>query len=62
MARIRTIKPEFWQDEDLATLSEPALILAAGLLNHADDEGYFRAHPGLIKAAFLSSETANTIF
>lgn len=51
MARIRTIKPEFWQDEDLAEVSEPTLILAAGLLNHSDDEGYFRAHPGLIKAA-----------
>lgn len=51
MARIRTIKPEFYQDEDLASLSEPAFILAAGLLNHADDEGYFKAHPGLIKAA-----------
>lgn len=51
MARIRTIKPEFYQDEDLATVSEPAFILAAGLLNHADDEGYFKAHPGLIKAA-----------
>lgn len=51
MARIRTIKPDFWQDEDLAGVSEPALILAAGLLNHADDEGYFKANPGLIKAA-----------
>lgn len=51
MARIRTIKPEFWTDEDLAGVSEPALILAASLLNHADDEGFFRAHHGLIKAA-----------
>lgn len=51
MARIRTIKPEFYQDEDLAQVSEPAFILAAGLLNHADDEGYFKAHHGLIKAA-----------
>jgi DNA replication protein DnaT len=50
MARIRTIKPEFYQDEDLACVSESAFILAAGLLNQADDEGYFRAHPGLIKA------------
>jgi len=51
MARIRTIKPEFWLDEDIATLSEPSMLLAIGLLNHADDEGYFNANPGLIKAA-----------
>lgn len=51
MARIRTIKPELWQDEDLAEISESALILAIGLLNHADDEGYFKANPGLVKAA-----------
>jgi hypothetical protein len=51
MARIRTIKPEFWQDEDLAEISEPAMLLAAGLLNHADDEGYFKANIGLVKAA-----------
>lgn len=51
MARIRTIKPEFWTDEDLAGVSEAALLLAAALLNYADDEGYFNANPGLIKAA-----------
>ncbi|WP_333901492.1 DnaT-like ssDNA-binding domain-containing protein [Enterobacter wuhouensis] len=51
MARIRTIKPEFWTDEDMAELSEPACLLAIGLLNYADDEGYFNANPKLIKAA-----------
>jgi len=51
--RIRTVKPELWQDEDLAEVSEPTLILAIGLLNHADDEGYFRANPALIKAAIF---------
>lgn len=50
MARIRTIKPEFWTDEDMAELSEPACLLAIGLLNYADDEGYFNANPKLIKA------------
>lgn len=38
-------------DEDLAIVSESTLLLAIGLLNHSDDEGYFRAHEGLIKAA-----------
>lgn len=51
MARIRTIKPEFWTHEDLSALPEATHILAAALLNHADDEGYFNANPGLIKAA-----------
>jgi len=50
MARIRTIKPEFWQDDDLAEVSEPAVLVAAGLLNHADDEGFFKANPKLIKS------------
>lgn len=51
MARIRTIKPEFWTDEDMAEVSEAACLLAIGLLNYADDEGYFNANPKLVKAA-----------
>ncbi len=53
MARIRTIKPEFWTDEDMSELSEPACLLAIGLLNYADDEGYFNANPKLIRAAIF---------
>lgn len=51
--RIRTVKPEFWTDEDLAEVSEPALILALALINYADDEGYFRANPKLIEGALF---------
>lgn len=51
MARIRTIKPEFWTDEKLSELPEATLILAAALLNYADDEGFFNANISLIKAA-----------
>jgi hypothetical protein len=50
MARIRTIKPEFWRDEDLSKVGAEAALLAIGLLNHADDEGYFSANPKLIEA------------
>lgn len=53
MARIRSIKPEFWTDEDISCLSEPARLAAIGLLNHSDDEGYFKAHPMLVKAAIF---------
>lgn len=50
MARIRTIKPEFWKHEDLCALPESTHMLAAQLLNYADDEGYFNANPALVKA------------
>ena len=53
MARIRTIKPEFWKHEDLSELPEATHMLAAALLNYADDEGYFKANPGLIKGECL---------
>lgn len=51
MPRIRTIKPEFWQHEELSELPAETHILAAALLNHADDEGYFKANPKLVEAA-----------
>ena len=51
MARIRTIKPEFWSDEELSALPEATHMLAGALLNHADDYGYFNANPALVKAA-----------
>lgn len=50
MARIRTIKPEFWKHEALSELPEATHMLAAALLNYADDEGYFNAHPKLVQA------------
>lgn len=56
MARIRTIKPEFWQNEQLAGLSEHARLLAIALLNHADDEGYFLANQALVRAACFPFE------
>jgi hypothetical protein len=49
--RIRTIKPQFWLCPEMADVSEPAALLAIGLLNYADDEGYFQADPRRIKAA-----------
>ena len=50
MARIRTIKPEFWRDELLASISAEAALLAIGLLNHCDDEGFFNANPKLVES------------
>lgn len=51
MARIRTIKPEFWLNEELASLSDRARLLAIALLNHSDDKGLFLANPALVRAA-----------
>jgi len=53
MPRIRTVKPEFWTNEKLSRLPEVSHMTAAALLNYADDEGYFNANPGLIKAAIF---------
>jgi len=61
MARIRTIKPEFWRDESLATVSSEACLLAIGLLNHCDDEGFFNANPKLVESdIFPLRELSNT--
>lgn len=39
MARIRTIKPEFWTDEKIVELSPLARLLFIGLWNFSDDAG-----------------------
>ncbi len=49
MPRIRTIKPEFWRNRQLANLSPFTRLLAIALLNVADDEGYFEADVALIR-------------
>lgn len=42
MARIRTIKPDFWTDERLVECSPSARLLFLGMLNFADDYGNLR--------------------
>lgn len=49
MARIRTVKPEFWRHPVLGRLPDDFQLLALSLLTMADDEGYFRAEPALIR-------------
>lgn len=46
--RIRYVKPEFWKNQNIATCSEFARLMALALFNYADDEGYFWSHPRLI--------------
>ena len=47
--RIRTVKPDFWKNPDLAKLSDFTRLLALALLNFADDEGLFLADDALIR-------------
>ncbi|MFG2294705.1 hypothetical protein [Streptomyces sp. NPDC048603] len=48
MARIRTIKPEAFESEDLASVTVTAVLTFFGLLTQADDSGRFRDHPAII--------------
>lgn len=50
MARIRTIKPEFWEDEKIARLSMPCRLFFIGTWNLSDDNGVFRASTALLKS------------
>lgn len=50
MARIRTVKPEFFTNEEIGACSMAARVLAIGLLNHADAAGRLEDRPARIKA------------
>ena len=53
MARIRTVKPEFWTDSKTGTLSDRAKILFLGILNFCDDYGVIENDAGALKARIL---------
>ncbi len=50
MARKRMIDPSFWTDEKLGECSIQERLLFMGLISNADDEGYGRANPKLLKS------------
>jgi len=58
--RIRTIKPSFWAHPVMARQSDTVRLLAIGLLNLADDDGYFLAHPNLIRSALWPFDDDST--
>ncbi|MBO1929898.1 hypothetical protein J4731_23310 [Providencia rettgeri] len=45
----------------MADISEAACLLAIGLLNYADDEGYFNANPNSLSRFFPIRETSCSI-
>lgn len=51
MPRIRTVKPEFWEDETVGTISRDARLMFLATLNLADDEGLLRWSAAYIKAS-----------
>lgn len=50
MARIRTLKPELWQDEAFGVLSHEAQLVFIGLITQADDEGRLTGNPARLRA------------
>lgn len=56
MARIRSIKPDFWTDEKVVELSAFARLLFIGLWNFADDDGRMVYSPKKIKMQIFPSD------
>lgn len=56
MARIRTIKPEFWTDGDMLKLSRDARLFYIGLWNFTDDNGILEYDPISIKARIFPND------
>ena len=50
MARIRTVKPEFWSDERVGECSPTARLLFIGMWNFADDHGGIERSAKQLKA------------
>ncbi|MFF8958688.1 hypothetical protein [Streptomyces sp. NPDC014894] len=48
MSRIRTVKPELFVSEDIASVSVTAVLTFIGLLTLSDDSGRCRDHPAII--------------
>lgn len=57
MARIRSIKPDFWTDEKIVELSAFARLLFIGLWNFADDDGRMVYSPKKIKMQIFPSDS-----
>ncbi len=56
MARIRTIKPEFWSSEQIMLCSPTARLLFIGLWNFCDDNGIHPASLVRLKAEVFPSD------
>lgn len=59
MARIRALKPDFFKDEDLATLPYETRMLYSGLWCFADKEGRLEDRPKYLKAEIFPYDNIN---
>jgi hypothetical protein len=60
MARIRTIKPEFWTDERLTECSLSARLMFIGMLNFADDNGNMEYSAKRLKMQIFPADSIDT--
>lgn len=56
MARIRTVKPEFFTSDDICALSMPARLLYIGVWCEADREGRMEWKPRSLKRRYLPDD------
>lgn len=61
MARIRTIKPQFWEDEKVGTLPAGCKLLFIGSWSYADDYGFFKGIPTLLKSQIFPYDKDLTV-
>jgi len=59
MARIRTIKPEFWKNESLGEMPIESQILFIGMWNLSDRRGFIEDRPKRIKAEIFPYRDIN---
>ncbi len=59
MARIRTVKPEFWTDEKIVGMSPLARLFFIGLWNFVDDDGRAPYSPARLKMQILPADSAD---
>lgn len=56
MARIRSIKPDFWSSEQVMACSRDARLLFIGIWNFADDAGRYLNSPKTVKAQIFPGD------
>lgn len=61
MARIRTIKPKFWDDAKLAKISRDARLTYIGMWNFADDLGVIIAKSVWLKSKIFPHDPINLV-
>jgi hypothetical protein len=60
LARIRTIKPEFWTDEKVVAMTPLARLFFIGMLNFVDDDGRAAYSPARLKMQILPADPADS--